>query len=705
MSRRRKILLGIYIAVGAVLACLLVSFYTGRLNFVISQTTYRYMSELAEHDMKSIQWSIRSFWMELENAGERLGLFSGDGTDDLMSRMKVEEGTGTFDEIYLVDDKGNSYDCNFHVSPGMAGGVLERIGKSGGGTVSYITSYQYEDYHNGERTLAYVTSIPPFTEDGIRFVGLVGTGGVERLQARLNVESFGGAGYSIVIDENGNLIGSTTGTRQDENQFERFRLGEFANGATADEVIGRILSDERLEAKYVTPEGEAEFLTVVPIDGTEWYLLMMIPESVNTAQTRTFIRMTTVIMAGMMGIFLALTVFIAVYAYMAVKAKAEAKIKGDFLSNMSHEIRTPLNGIIGLNHLMQKDMDDKEKLAGYLKKSGQAASYLLSLINDILDFSKLQEGKMEMIRRPFSLGRLIDSVLSMTRESMEAKGIELIVENRASGDILLGDEMRIQQILLNIISNAVKFTQKGGSIRFFAAQSREDGVFLTKLVIADTGCGMSEEFQRHLFDAFSQEQRREAGKSAGTGLGMAITRLLVERMGGTIFVESKENVGSTFTVCLPLEAGSEEELEKELKAELPEKPLERKVTILAAEDNELNAEILSEILKMNGCTPVMAKNGKEALDLFAASENGAYDLILMDLQMPVMNGFESAKAIRALPRPDAKTVKIIACTANTFSEDIDRIRESGMDSFVAKPIDVKKLLEEIRKYVEGKDKI
>ncbi len=367
---------------------------------------------------------------------------------------------------------------------------------------------------------------------------------------------------------------------------------------------------------------------------------------------------------------------------------------------MSHEIRTPLNGLIGLNHLMMSRIGDpiqEEQVKDWLRKSHSTANYLLSLVNDVLDMSKLQAGKVDLINEPLLVEMLVDAIWSMQRDNIESRGVQFIVEQEVLEPCVMGDSTRIKQVLMNIVGNAAKFTPKGGSITLSVSQEKTDETHVTTIYrCQDTGLGMSREFIDKIFDAFSQERNKTSDSVKGTGLGMAISKLLVDAMGGDIRVESELNVGTVFTVSLPSEIAEYtdphvDEAAADEHAVYPGKP----VKILMAEDNELNAEILMEILSDEGFEVVHAENGQEAVQRFADSETGEFDIILMDMQMPVLDGCSAAMEIRSLNRPDAKTVVIFACTANTFKEDRDRAVESGMNDFLAKPIDVSVLLKKL----------
>ncbi len=381
------------------------------------------------------------------------------------------------------------------------------------------------------------------------------------------------------------------------------------------------------------------------------------------------------------------------------ESKADAKAKGRFLSTMSHEIRTPLNGLIGLNYLMSQKIDNKEKMQEYLRQSSVTAKYLLSLVNDILDSSKLQEQKLELVKSPVDLSLVLDTVSSIEHNSIVKKNLDYSVDAEFICPIVNADEVRIQQVLLNLLDNARKFTQDGGRIKLTARQEQADnGRILTTVTVSDNGRGMSEEFQKKVFDVFSQELATVSKGNQGTGLGLSISSRLAKLMDGDLTCVSEKGKGSTFTFTFLAEPADAVKKKSDFRLSSDRLP-----HILVAEDNELNGEIMLELLRSEGFEADIAVNGKEALNMFTASKTGGYDVILMDLLMPEMDGFETAKAIRALDRPDAKTVKIFACTANSFTEEKDKAIASGMDDFLTKPVDIGVLLKKLDSAVSEND--
>lgn len=374
---------------------------------------------------------------------------------------------------------------------------------------------------------------------------------------------------------------------------------------------------------------------------------------------------------------------------LAEKADAANKAKSLFLANMSHDIRTPLNGIIGLLKIDESHFDNKELILENHKKMAVSADHLLSLINDVLQVSKLEDGEIELKEEPISLADMSEDVINIVTDKAASEGIEW--EYRCGDNLKIypyvyGSPLHLRQIFLNIYGNCIKYNHCGGKITTCVdTVSDLDGVCTYRWVITDTGAGMSEDFVKHIFEPFSQEKNDARSVYRGTGLGMTIVKRLVDKMHGSIEVESKEGTGSRFTVTLPFKVA--EGLPK--FDQQPENVIGISgLHLMLAEDNELNAEIAKTLLEDRGAKVTVAENGRLAVELFEQSEPGTFDAILMDIMMPVMNGLEAAEAIRAMHRTDAKNIPIIAVTANAFDEDAEKCMKAGMNEHLAKPMNI-----------------
>lgn len=382
------------------------------------------------------------------------------------------------------------------------------------------------------------------------------------------------------------------------------------------------------------------------------------------------------------------------------KAEANSRAKSEFLSRMSHEIRTPMNAIMGLTDLTCMVQELPERAKENLEKIKSSSYYLLSLINDILDMSRIENGKMELINEPFSLHGLLLEIESMMKNEAVDRGLCFSVQEALQEDVLVGDAVRLRQVLLNLLSNAFKFTPSGGCVKLNALQdtAAQDGASQERVSVlfqvSDTGVGIAPEDQKRIFLSFEQVGSNVA-RSQGTGLGLSISGQIVHLMGGRIQLKSEPGKGSEFFFTISFSKGKLEQKSAEQMPE-PAQPLSG-VGILLVEDNDLNAEIATELLEVQGAVVTRAQNGKEAVEMFQQSAPGAYRIILMDILMPELNGLQATKQIRGLLRPDALEIPIIAMTANTFKEDVNSAMEAGMTDFIPKPINVEHLYEVLRK--------
>ena len=378
-------------------------------------------------------------------------------------------------------------------------------------------------------------------------------------------------------------------------------------------------------------------------------------------------------------------------------AERANRSKTTFLSNVSHEIRTPMNAIIGLNNIAMKDPSASDKMREYLEKIGASSQHLLEIINDILDMSRIESGRMIIKKEEFSFARAIEQVNTIIGGQCRDKGINYICNiHDEVNDYYIGDAMKLKQVIINILGNSVKFTPEKGTIEFDIEEcANYDNMTTLRMIFRDTGIGMSEDFLPHIFDAFSQEDSSTTSIYGSTGLGMPITKSLVELMNGNIEVESTKGVGTTFTVTVTLERSSKKGSEPE-DIQTDDRPLQLEGRrILLAEDVSINAEIMMTVLESQGMVTEHALNGKLAVEMFEEHEPGYYDAILMDMRMPEMDGLEAAKRIRETDREDAKTIPIIALTANAFDDDVQRSIQAGMNAHLSKPVEPELLFEKL----------
>ncbi len=545
------------------------------------------------------------------------------------------------------------------------------------GDVTFITPYL--DEHTG----TVLTTIATQLSDGVNVVALDVS--LQRVQeiteeiTRQSPDSFG-----MVLSKTGQVIVHS----------DRAELGR--NYLTETGTLGTALADKLYHdggRQFVLSfHGQKYMVYAERVEG-DW-------QSLSLINTEVFYRPLKIILA-LLALFTLLeaVIFISVIYTQSARslaitsakeAQSASRAKSQFLSRMSHEIRTPINAIIGLNSIVLRD----ESISGHtreeLEKVETSAKHLLSIVNDILDMSRIESGRMALKEEEFSFRELLDQVSVIIGGQCEEKGLRFICNrNEPLSERYIGDCLKIKQIIINILGNSVKFTDQPGTITFTVAQTAiQDGKAVLCFTMQDTGIGMDKEFIPRLFDAFTQEDSGNTSRYHGSGLGMAITKRFVEMMGGAIQVESEKGVGTTFTVSIPLGL-VQETANPEQQAEAV--PALSGMHLMIAEDQPLNAEILIDLLEMEEVSAEWVENGRLAVELFAKNKPGHFDAILMDMRMPVMDGLTATREIRKLSRSDAKTIPIIALTANAFEEDVKECLQAGMNAHLSKPVDIELL--------------
>ena len=382
-------------------------------------------------------------------------------------------------------------------------------------------------------------------------------------------------------------------------------------------------------------------------------------------------------------------------------AESANRAKSTFLFNMSHDIRTPMNAIIGYADLASRHLDDPAKLEKYMENIQVCGQNLLMLLNNVLDLARIENDKTEMEYSVSDVDKDFRNCIAMFRNQADSKGQTLTVTTQLPYPYIYADIPHLTEVCTNLVSNAVKYTGAGGTIRCGITQKpgEKEGWCDTVVTVADNGIGMSQEFQKHIFEPFERERTSTVSKVEGSGIGMGIVKKLVGLMGGTVEVESKIGVGSTFTVTIPCRIASEDEIQAKREINPSDQKCLCGTRILLTEDNDLNAEIATELLQEEGCTVDRAKDGVECVDMLEKAANGTYQLILMDIQMPVMNGYDATKKIRRMDDPQKANIPIVAMTANAFSEDKQVALDAGMNDHIAKPINMSVLVPTLRKYL------
>ena len=593
--------------------------------------------------------------------------------------------------------------------------------------------------YNQKKKDGYLVAIPcqEYTINGETYTAIGTLYDHSKLDSMLSVKSYNGNAYLFMLDNDGNI----TYTNQKEDKFFRnyFLLKHLKGDQAITEEEADSLQkklDGREQGVELVESDKPYYLGYCPIENNNTMLICIVEKSVVDNVLRDYqktIVFETILMAGFILLLFA-GLFYSISRRSLAEQKAEYekrnneiqtqamkemeesnkklkkakdittealqtaenanKAKTDFLSNMSHDIRTPMNAIIGMTSLIRHDAGNKAKVIEYADKIDISSQHLLGIINDVLDMSKIEAGKTVFKYTDFSILDFITELNTIFHSQIDEKNQTLtIIKENIRHEWVNGDQVHLMQIFSNLVSNAVKYTQEGGKIQFLVEECETKSSVYAKyrFLVSDNGMGMSADFKDTIFDAFTRAESSMTNKIQGTGLGMAITKNLVEAMGGTIDVESELGQGSCFEVLIDLRIAEDRFVSSAERVEKDEPAgnVLKGMRFLCAEDNELNAEILMELLKIEGAECTICENGKRVLEAFEQSAPGDYDMILMDVQMPVMNGYEATKAIRRSSHELAKTIPIIAMTANAFSEDIQHSLAAGMNAHVSKPVEMK----------------
>lgn len=605
--------------------------------------------------------------------------------------------------------------------------------------------------YNQKKKDGYLVAIPcqEYTINGETYTAIGTVYDHSKLDSMLSVESYNGNAYLFMLDDDGNI----TYTNQQEDKF-------FRNYSLLKHLKGeRVITEKEVDSLQKKLDGREQgvellgsdkpyYLGYCPIENNNTMLICIVEKSVVDNVLKDYqktIVFETILMAGFI-LLLFVGLFYSISRRSLAEQKAEYekrnneiqtqamkemeesnkklkkakdittealqtaenanKAKTDFLSNMSHDIRTPMNAIIGMTSLIRYDAGNKDKVIEYADKIDISSQHLLGIINDVLDMSKIEAGKTVFKYNDFSILNFIQEINTLFQSQIDEKKQTLtIIKENIRHEWVNGDQVHLMQIFSNLLSNAVKYTQEGGKIQFLVEECETKSSVYAKyrFLVSDNGMGMSADFKETIFDPFTRAESSMTNKIQGTGLGMAITRNLVKAMGGTIDLESELGQGSCFEVFIDLRIAENRTVALAAQEEIaePDSNTLKGMRFLCAEDNELNAEILMELLKIEGAECTICENGEKVLETFEQSAPGDYDMILMDVQMPVMNGYEATKAIRRSSHELAMTIPIIAMTANAFSEDIQHSLAAGMNAHVSKPVEMKILEKMIRSIKSG----
>lgn len=597
----------------------------------------------------------------------------------------------------------------------------------------------------------YLVAIPcqEYTINGETYTAIGTVYDHSKLDSMLKLKGYDGKAYLFMLDDDGNITYTNLSGDKYQRNYSLLKHLKGEQAITEEEAdLLKKKFDNRESGVALLGKQNPYYLGYCPIESNNTILVCIVTKGVIDNVLRDYqktVLCTTTLMAGFIlllfaGLFYSISrlsladqkaeyekrkneLHLQTMKEMEVvnqklkKAKNVAtealqtaenanKAKTDFLSNMSHDIRTPMNAIIGITSLIRHDAGNKAKVIEYADKIDISSQHLLGIINDVLDMSKIEAGKTVFKYSDFSILDLMQELDTIFHTQIYEKQQTLtIIKENIQHEWVNGDQVHLMQIFSNLLSNAVKYTQEGGEIQFFVEECETKSSVYAKyrFLVSDNGMGMSADFKDTIFDAFTRAESSLTNKIQGTGLGMAITKNLVEAMGGSIDVDSELGQGSCFEVLLDLKIAEDRTAALAAQEETDEQDgnILQGMRFLCAEDNELNAEILTELLKIEGAECIICENGEEILKAFEQSAPGDYDMILMDIQMPVMNGYEATKAIRRSSHELAQTIPIIAMTANAFSEDIQHSLAAGMNAHVSKPVEMKVLEKTIRSIKSG----
>ena len=747
ITKRKKIIVPLFFLILIFLSLIFVKLLLNRMNSYIAENGKSSMGAVVEQIQQTYDLQVNGYYSRLHMLEDFLTQ-EGVRSIELDRNKKFFEAWQKESESTLIflQENGKAITTDgTKLRVDMPSKCL--LDLRNGYNIGKLVSLDY----NQKKKDGYLVAIPcqEYTINGETYTAIGTLYDHSKLDSMLSVKSYNGNAYLFMLDNDGNI----TYTNQIEDKFFRnyFLLKHLKGDQAITEEEADSLQkklDGREQGVELLGSDKPYYLGYCPIENNNTMLICIVEKSVVDNVLRDYqktIVFETILMAGFILLLFA-GLFYSISRRSLAEQKAEYekrnneiqtlamkemeesnkklkkakdittealqtaenanKAKTDFLSNMSHDIRTPMNAIIGMTSLIRHDAGNKAKVIEYADKIDISSQHLLGIINDVLDMSKIEAGKTVFKYTDFSILDFITELNTIFHSQIDEKNQTLtIIKENIRHEWVNGDQVHLMQIFSNLVSNAVKYTQEGGKIQFLVEECETKSSVYAKyrFLVSDNGMGMSADFKDTIFDAFTRAESSMTNKIQGTGLGMAITKNLVEAMGGTIDVESELGQGSCFEVLIDLRIAEDRFVSSAEQAEKDEPAgnVLKGMRFLCAEDNELNAEILMELLKIEGAECTICENGKRVLEAFEQSAPGDYDMILMDVQMPVMNGYEATKAIRRSSHELAKTIPIIAMTANAFSEDIQHSLAAGMNAHVSKPIEMKVLEKTIRSIKSG----
>ena len=746
-TKRKKMIVPLFFLILIFLNLIFVKFLLNRMNSYIAENGKSSMGAVVEQIQQTYDLQVNGYYSRLRMLEDFLTQ-EGVRSIELDRNKKFFEAWQKESESTLIflQENGKAITTDgTKLRVDMPSKLL--LDLRNGYNIGKLVSLDY----NQKKKDGYLVAIPcqEYTIKGETYTAIGTLYDHSKLDSMLSVKSYNGNAYLFMLDNDGNI----TYTNQKEDKFFRnyFLLKHLKGDQAITEEEADSLQkklDGREQGVELVESDKPYYLGYCPIENNNTMLICIVEKSVVDNVLKDYqkiIVFETKLMAGFILLLFA-GLFYSISRRSLAEQKAEYekrnneiqtqamkemeesnkklkkaknittealqtaenanKAKTDFLSNMSHDIRTPMNAIIGMTSLIRHDAGNKAKVIEYADKIDISSQHLLGIINNVLDMSKIEAGKTVFKYTDFSILDFITELNTIFHSQIDEKNQTLtIIKENIRHEWVNGDQVHLMQIFSNLVSNAVKYTQEGGKIQFLVEECETKSSVYAKyrFLVSDNGMGMSADFKDTIFDAFTRAESSMTNKIQGTGLGMAITKNLVEAMGGTIDVESELGQGSCFEVLIDLRIAEDRFVSSAEQAEKDEPAgnVLKEMRFLCAEDNELNAEILMELLKIEGAECTICENGKRVLEAFEQSAPGDYDMILMDVQMPVMNGYEATKAIRRSSHELAKTIPIIAMTANAFSEDIQHSLAAGMNAHVSKPVEMKVLEKTIRSIKSG----
>ena len=709
---------------------------------IIYEERLNQMEEVTHQMFQNLEDVIDSHWGRVTEECNYLKAANVQTTDELCRQMKKKYELSAYADhkitLMAVDSEGRYYTQDGYI------GLFRDLDyfEDNPDQISFVFDSMTDN--QSEMVLLKRLSEPIELQNGeekttISYLGIAQN--MEQLNPYFSCDAYNGNNSVYVLDDNGFKLFNSNQVEliKGHNVFSVLQNMKYLHNSSFYKTKAEL---EKKGCSYSNAilDGIEYFYALKRLENAEWTLIFLVPAeyvATNTLRLVNFVMVFIVIFTVIAAVCVMLGISFVMrrnqQEAIRVERENNAKLetvntelrqakqvaeqafevasyasqsKSDFLANMSHDIRTPMNAITGITSLLEHDAGNEEKVREYAKKIDVSAQHLLGIINDVLDMSKIEAGKTVFKYSDFSILELMQEIQMMFRPQAEGKHQMMVMNHdNIEHEWVNGDKVHMMQIFSNLLSNAVKYTQEGGKIQFLVEEyeTKSRAYAKYRFVVSDNGMGMSADFKDTIFDAFTRAESSLTNKIQGTGLGMAITRNLVEAMGGTIDVESELGQGSCFEVFMDLKIAEDRSVALAAQEETDEQDdnILQGMRFLCAEDNELNAEILTELLKIEGAECTICENGEEILKAFEQSAPGDYDMILMDVQMPVMNGYEATKAIRRSSHKLAKTIPIIAMTANAFSEDIQHSLAAGMTAHVSKPVEMKVLEKTIRSIKSG----